>query len=303
MQSGLTTLLEGVIDYAGLFPPAKLDIPSAVEEYLDLRRGDDSWIVSRFAVPAGRLADLGAELEKHELEEVLPLTVIGTSSSDRHHWKAALDHDVAGMKAFADRFGDRGYIESYEVRIPHNSMVDEAIRLLDAVQIGDLFLELPWEDGLDEAVAALAGCEHVFAKARTGGADKSAFPTNEQLAFFLQHCVQLDLPFKLTAGLHHPLPVLDPVTGGRMHGFLNVLGAVALAYQEDLTVGEIARILALEDPSAFRFSGEGMICNGIEIESDVLAECRELFLCFGSCSVSEPLGDLESAGYGVRAGV
>lgn len=301
MQRGLTTLLEGVIDYAGLFPPAKLDIPTAVEEYLELQNGPHSWLVGRFAVSASRLPELGAELEKHELEEVLPLAVTGTSSVDRHHWKGALDHDLASLRQFATKHGDRAFVESLEIRIPSNAMVEDAIRLLVPVQVEDIFLELPWESGLEDAIAAIAGSEAIFAKARTGGAEKSAFPSTEQVALFLQHCVQLDLPFKLTAGLHHPLPHHDSVTGGHMQGFLNVLAGAALTYQEDLSVSELMKVLEEERPRAFEFSDDGLSWNGIDLSLETLEESRELFLCFGSCSIQEPVDGLAAAGFGVVA--
>ena len=34
MHASLRALLEGVIDYAGLFPPAKLPLPEALANYL-----------------------------------------------------------------------------------------------------------------------------------------------------------------------------------------------------------------------------------------------------------------------------
>ena len=299
MEIGLSTLLEGVIDYAGLFPPAKLSLPEAVEEYVELRNGAHSWLVSRFAVAATDLAGLGAELEKHELDEVFPLAVIGSSAPEQHGWKASLDHDLEALRLFAARFGDRAFVEAFEVRIPNNAMVEEAIREVGKLQVEDLIVELPWGPGLEDAIAALAGSETVFAKARTGGMDRAAFPTSAQLALFIQHCVQLDLPFKLTAGLHHPMPNVDTVTGARAHGFVNVLSAVALTYQEDFSVAEITEVLEEERPRAFAFSDEGLSWNGIDVPLETLEEVRELFVSFGSCSVEEPAAGLASAGFGV----
>ena len=51
-------LLGGVVDYAGLFPPAALSMADAVAEYAAAQRGADAWMLGRFvlpAAPAGRV--------------------------------------------------------------------------------------------------------------------------------------------------------------------------------------------------------------------------------------------------------
>ena len=54
----LQTLLHEVVDYAGLFPPAALPIDEAAEHYATYRASDEAWMLGRFVVPAGRLAEL-----------------------------------------------------------------------------------------------------------------------------------------------------------------------------------------------------------------------------------------------------
>lgn len=51
-------VLEGIIDYAGLFPPAKLGMTDAVRSYLRYTDGKEAWIVDKFLCPAGRLQEL-----------------------------------------------------------------------------------------------------------------------------------------------------------------------------------------------------------------------------------------------------
>ena len=65
------------------------------------------------------------------------------------------------------------------------------------------------------------------AKFRTGGLAAELFPTPVELAAVICACRDRDLPFKLTAGLHHALRHTDPETGFTHHGFLNVLAAAA----------------------------------------------------------------------------
>ena len=60
-DTALRTLLAGSIDYAGLFPPAGLDMATSVRQYADYRRHPDAWALGRFVVPAARLAELERE--------------------------------------------------------------------------------------------------------------------------------------------------------------------------------------------------------------------------------------------------
>ncbi len=54
----------------------------------------------------------------------------------------------------------------------------------------------------------IGGC----AKLRTGGVVEEAFPAVEQIAGFIARCAELGVPFKATAGLHHPLRCIRPLT-------------------------------------------------------------------------------------------
>ena len=60
MQS-IRTLMDGSLDYAGLFPPANLDMGPTVENYARDRACSDSWMLSRLIVPVSRLE----EFEQH----------------------------------------------------------------------------------------------------------------------------------------------------------------------------------------------------------------------------------------------
>jgi len=52
-------LLRDLIDYAGLFPPASLDMAAAVANYHSYLHSDWNWILGRFIVPATRLSEFG----------------------------------------------------------------------------------------------------------------------------------------------------------------------------------------------------------------------------------------------------
>src|SRR5689334_1162740 len=58
MLQSVRTLMAGLIDYAGLFPPAKLSMQAAAEAYARARMGEHAWVLGRFICPASRLAEL-----------------------------------------------------------------------------------------------------------------------------------------------------------------------------------------------------------------------------------------------------
>ena len=60
MTAGLRALLTGVLDYAGLFPPAKLPLDEAIRDYARYRSGPHAWVLTRFVVPASRLDEVSA---------------------------------------------------------------------------------------------------------------------------------------------------------------------------------------------------------------------------------------------------
>ncbi|MEO7458230.1 MAG: hypothetical protein ABIY52_18365, partial [Gemmatimonadaceae bacterium] len=56
--AALRALLAGLIDYAGLFPPAALPLPEVARNYAAYRSSADAWALGRLVLPAARLAEL-----------------------------------------------------------------------------------------------------------------------------------------------------------------------------------------------------------------------------------------------------
>lgn len=135
------------------------------------------------------------------------------------------------------------------------------------------------------------------AKIRTGGITPDAFPAIGNIAEFLRACKAKGVAFKATAGLHHPLRCVKPLTyepnapTGTMHGFLNVFLAAALLDHADA-------ILAETDPRAFSFDDGGANWRGHRVSTpDLIAMRRTFATSFGSCSFEEPIGDLRALGW------
>ncbi|MEM7789088.1 MAG: hypothetical protein AAF594_15320, partial [Bacteroidota bacterium] len=105
------------------------------------------------------------------------------------------------------------------------------------------------------------------------------------------------VPFKATAGLHHPLPNHDAAVGTRIFGFLGVFGGGILARVHGLSTDDIAEILDDERAASWSFD-DGLRWRSLSASAGQVAEAREAFaLSFGSCSFDEPRDDLRSLGW------
>ena len=280
MVESLRVILEGNIDYAGLFPPAALPLEEAVSEYTQLLQGPHAWMVGPFVCPVAWLADL-APLLMPRLGQPWTISALGTSIE-------GFRQDMSLIERFHDVAGERGEVMGYEVKGTLSDMSGSALRRLEESEL-DVYIEIPWRSELADSLAPLVDTS-IGAKARTGGLEASMFPSNEEVAAFIHECCSLDVHFKLTAGLHHPFPTKDPATGARMHGFLNVQVASVLANALDLSRAELTSILAADDPTAFQFQDRGFRFGEWEVS------LGELFgFHWGSCSVQEPIEDLTEA--------
>ncbi|MGI8958723.1 MAG: hypothetical protein ACR2IV_02970 [Bryobacteraceae bacterium] len=152
-----------------------------------------------------------------------------------------------------------------------------------------------WIEQLDEVKKARS-----FAKIRSGGITPDAIPSVEAVASYVIACAERRLPFKATAGLHHPVRQLHRLTYepdacfAMMHGFINVFLAAAFAWHGER---QIRPILAETDASAFRFDDRAH-WRELSLSSDEVAEARNSFVhSFGSCSFEEPIEDMRALGW------
>src|SRR5262249_37497466 len=74
-------LLAGIVDYAGVFPPAALDVPAAVRNFAAYRSDDAAWMLGRFVAPAARLRDVETEWSALGLRTE-PMHVAATAGAD-----------------------------------------------------------------------------------------------------------------------------------------------------------------------------------------------------------------------------
>jgi hypothetical protein len=287
----LRPLLERLIDYAGLFPPALLPMAHAVDDFAAYRQGEFAWMLGRFVVPAARIPEL--EEAAHGL---LP-------EPGQAPWQLSV---LGGT----DGNGTREVLEDLRRRHPEGELAAPAVEmkastpadaeaLLRALPAPlEVFVEVPWEDP-EPLIAALAG-SHGRAKFRTGGITPEAFPSTAQLASFLAACHRHGVAFKATAGLHHPLTggyrlTYQPESPrGTMFGFLNVFIGSLLLGAGRLGEDDLLRLLDDGDPSRFHFTADGLGWQGETLGWEQVAQARGRFaLSYGSCSFVEPLEDLQ----------
>lgn len=316
MPTTPNALFSEIIDYAGLFPPARLPMDEAWSRFLGHRGGEDGWLVARFVCPATELDQL-AQMMLAEAEggPQVRVAVLGAGGDDAPTFAAALERDLAAMTAFADRIGDRARMDVFEVKLPLLSdpaeTIDYACDALDDAGPVALapFFEAPllgdWQDRLamSARAAAMAGHEidpgrRVGLKIRCGGLDATAVPGVEAVAAAIVACRDHEVPLKATQGLHHPFRHHDASLGVEVHGFVNLLAAALLAREHRLDADQVRLVVADTDPDAFAVTDRRLSWRELEIAPAAIASGRSGgFTSFGSCSFSEPRDDLAALGW------
>ena len=282
-MTALRTILAHAIDYAGLFPPAALDLKTTLTQYREYARGEDAWALGRLILPA---KDLAAAADSQLLEKSSPLSVLLGPELET-------DIPLVGRS--------RLRIESFECKVQNTVEIAKLAGALPAS--ADIFFEVN-VDRADQALLQAVSDAEGKVKIRTGGLTAESVPSAAAIARVLQRCADLRLPFKATAGLHHPLRSSQPLTYAedapvaQMHGFVNVFTAAALLFHGVMSQEEACTVL--EDGDAVHFSpAANELCwRDKTLSRRQIDEVRANFmLSFGSCSFVEPLADSRSLGW------
>jgi hypothetical protein len=279
MSTGVATaLLEGLVDDAGLFPPSSLPLPDALGGYRATTGGPYATLVGRFLCPASRVDELIGLLEA---DDRIPLGLI-------------LDTGIPGVAEAVAQTVEERRLELTAVEFPLPPDADQAAAARESLHTlhrlppdTRAYIELPrvhgWRDALSLIAARGGG-----AKLRTGGLVADAFPTEREVADFIRACVEEDVAFKFTAGLHKALRHRDEHTGFEHHGFLNILVATALAVR-GARVPHLVRALGERDPAE-------LVDQCLAVDDATAALIRRHFVSYGSCSFTEPVDDLTGLG-------
>jgi hypothetical protein len=259
------TVFVGMLDDAAVFPPGSAPLPEAIVAHREHRAAWYAEMVGPLLLPPEDVAAVPTDVT---------IGVVGP----RDAVARVLDsgRDIRQIEVAVAKRGED----------PQPGLRD----LLTLVGTTGLrgYAEIPLTWGLTAALDAVAEARAagipVAPKFRTGGLAAELFPTPVELAAVICACRDRELPFKLTAGLHHALRHTDPETGFIHHGFLNVLVATAIAV-EGAEPAEVAKILASGDATPL-----------VNAARARLTQERPLWQGFGSCSIADPLADLRVLG-------
>ncbi|MFF0269646.1 hypothetical protein [Kribbella sp. NPDC004536] len=275
-MSTVPALFRHLVDDASMFPPGNLPLAEAVAAHQSHLSSSHADLVGPFVCTDDNLLNV-AEAAR----EPLRVSVV-------------ISGGAGGIEPVV-RWGDRSkdvVVTGVEVRLrDEDDLSRNALRVVRAcddcfdeemayVEVGT---EGAWERALD--VVADAG---YAAKLRTGGLDAALFPSADQVAAFITACLDREVPFKCTAGLHNAVRHTAKDSGFEHHGFLNVLLATR-ASLDGATQDELVQLLENRD-------GEVLAARARELTDDQAASTRRWFTSFGSCSIEEPLTDLKSLG-------
>lgn len=279
--------MAGLIDYAGLFPPASLDMLSAVRRYREYLAGEDCWALGKFIVPAARLQEFSAAFNEvccDEREPVWQLSILGSA-------------DSAGDQAAVENLNQGAFsIDAVEIKAASPAEVDRI--LSHSHPVTAIYVEFP----AAEATGVLSSLARsgTRAKLRTGGVTPDAIPSIETVAGFLAACARANVAFKATAGLHHAVRGAHPLTyepqspRATMHGFVNLfLSAVLARRGEDLRA--TTSTLAITDAASFGFNDDTVRWLTFDAGvNEIQTTRREFAISYGSCSFTEPLAEAKA---------
>ena len=289
----LRALLTGAVDYAGLFPPSQLSMADAVVNYAKYRASEHSWMLGRFIVPVARLDELRENAAQFVEREGNAWPVSALAAEDIY--------DTLKRLSLFNSQNKGGFsVDSLEVKANSVSKIENTV---DALPEGiTTYFEVGLGGNFAELIATLA-IDRQHAKIRTGGVTPEEFPRSRDIIRFVRTCLAGNVPFKATAGLHHPIRCYRPLTyaengpSGTMHGFLNLFlmtGFARESYKPDV----LEELMEEEFGEVFQFTEAGITWRGENFLSNWQIErLRRLGVqSFGSCSFEEPVEDLKTLG-------
>ena len=328
MKQSLYSLLSKIIDYAGLFPPARLTLDEAIHNYAKYRKGPDHWMLSRFIIPAGKLSELNTY--KDELLEKNPpydLSVTGSKGDTVKEFIEGLKSDLKYLQQVHEDNPGLLTTQVYETRLPLELIKQHdkkaVSKLLDEVMIMfekespepvSVFYESVFDDDYltDNIIVMDALAQHQLKiskavslkkylltgfKLRCGGVKAEMFPSPEQVTFAVNHAIHSDLTMKATAGLHHPIRHFDNAVNTKMHGFFNLFFGGIISYTHGLNDDQLKTIIEDEEVDNFNFDNHHLRWKDYEADIKQIEKARrKCIVSYGSCSFDEPRDDLRALG-------
>jgi hypothetical protein len=248
----------------------------AINAHLETRSGGYAGVLGLFLCPASRLPELITELIK-----VRPVKPIALS--------LVIDTGLGGVPKAVSIVESRTELLALRmVEMPAPADVDEVWleRVAEFVPDDVIRVIEPRRGAPEwlEGITRVADCGY-WPKLRCGGLSKENFPSADEIADFLSIVANGGVSFKATAGLHNAVRHRDDETGLEHHGFVNLLMATARA----LSGKDVREALNSTD-------GPALAAEASALSEQAAHAVRSVFASYGSCSMQDPVRDLESLG-------
>ncbi|WP_409271425.1 hypothetical protein V1499_18295 [Neobacillus sp. SCS-31] len=305
-EQSIESFMRGLIDYAGLFPPARLPLEEALDNFVSYRQSADSWMLGKFILPFDSLEELVELFPNLPPGTYLPLSLTRRNCGQLYDFYERFCKELQIIEDFNWKHGHLAEIIMFEIPLPQG--IPNKNELLLLASLGQaanikLFLEIMvsdqenWEQQLIQTLDVFAQTNSLVSSAlgvkfRTGGLEAKMFPSPEKLSAFLYHCAERRLQIKFTAGLHHPVRMFRHEVGTKMHGFVNVFTAGLFAYAHQLNKEALTELLKDESPENFCFQPEQLSWKNNQITVQDIRRSRKHLFSYGSCSFDEPRDEL-----------
>jgi hypothetical protein len=314
MSPALRALLTRVIDYAGMFPPAKLPLNRAIRAYGKYRQQVECWMLGRFICTAPQLAELENYHDEYFVEGTpVGFSILGRGGDTVDSFSDNLKQDLQEIDDFQKLHGPCVKPDVYEFKcaIPVTSLYPVLVQQVSARELRPLspFVEFaqPAPAPMLDAIKIIGQSNGargtanpsgpVGFKLRCGGLEATAFPSVEIVSAVIAACRDHAVPLKFTAGLHHPIRRFDPEMKTHAHGFLNLFVAGVLASAQRIDETRIREIVADENAADFTFGADSLSWKDLRADLAQINQARRTAVTsFGSCSFDEPRDDLRAMG-------
>jgi hypothetical protein len=274
------SLFARLIDDAAVFPPGRAPLDRAVSDYQQRRRGPYADLIGPLLIPAAGAGQLNEIMADLPIRHPIPVTLIARPGTPMDQVEIALSI-LRGT----------GGIALTGLEVAHQADWTHALKhdLPLAVEVGKDAAGR--RAALSSLVEAMDQAVDLRAKLRTQSVGEDPLPTAEELAGFVLGCVQRELPFKLTGGLHHAVAATAQRPGGGtedQHGVLNVLLAThwALTGHE---LDDVAEVLLVRDPDT-------LVEALTALTDEEVGAVRSRFTSYGCCGVLDPIRELVDLG-------
>lgn len=278
MLNSFQAFHHSIIDYAGLFPPASLNLEQAVSDYLNYLSHEDQWMLGAFILPANKISALSNLLKSIPTSNPIPISLI---SSD-------LEKDIHEFHKFASDTDHEIHLSSIEIKEEHFKLhPSKNITYIEPTDLNNL-----------TDILNIAQVNNLGIKLRCGGVKPSMIPSSLTVASVIENCTSRAIPMKFTAGLHHPFRHHSDAHSTMLHGFINIFAATILSRKQQLNHSQINEILEDQCSKSFIFNEHGLTWNNLNISTEDIENLRQTQAhSYGSCSFTEPRQDLTDLGW------